>query len=550
MDQHKYTPKQKKFREKYKFVFSLRAKIGILVFCLVLLSTVISGSMLIEKVYTAIEKELGQRALAIARTVAQDDEVIRYTGTPEGFHVIPPIADKIRLATNVEYIVVFDMNKIRYSHPLEKRIGTVFEGGDEGPALAEQAYISRAYGINGPSIRAFVPLMKDAKQVGVVVVGMVTPTYLKLLEEYRNDLYFALFTALFIGLLGAFMLAYNIKKQMFNMEPGEIARLLEERVSVFHSIGEGIIAIDTEGRITIANPKACEILGLDQSVVGKNVDDVIPEAQLTQVMETGLPQYNQDRMIGQTKILVSRLPIKTKDKIVGAVSTFQDKTTVFNMAEELTGVKQFIEALRVQNHEYMNKMHTVAGLIQLGKTEQALNYIFDTTERQEELAAFLTNHICDYSLSGLLLGKVSRAKELGIDLHIDRGSSLKSIPKQWDASVMVAVLGNLLENAMEALQGQALEQRKIYCSIREEEDFLQIIVEDNGPGIPEEIRDLIYIQGFSTKGNKDKKRGIGLALIYQYVESAGGTIDLDTDPSYGTSFTLTIPKHLDGEEES
>lgn len=552
MDQHQYSPKQKRIRlpERYRITFSLRAKIGILVFCLVLLTTVISGSMLIEKVYSAIEKELGQRALAIARTVAQVDEVIRYTGTLEGFQVIQPIADKIRLATNVEYIVVFDMNKIRYSHPLKDRIGTVFEGGDEGPALAEHAYISRAYGVNGPSIRAFVPLMNNSKQIGVVVVGMVTPTYLKLLEEYRNDLYFALFTALFIGLLGAFMLAYNIKKQMFNMEPGEIARLLEERVSVFHSIGEGIIAVDTNYRITIANPKACEILGLDQSVVGQNIDDVIPDSQLPQVIQTGLPQYNQDRMIGQTKILASRLPIKAKGRIVGAVATFQDKTTIFNMAEELTGVKQFIEALRVQNHEYMNKMHTIAGLIQLGKTDQALNYIFDTTEQQEELAAFLTNHICDYSLSGLLLGKVSRAKELGIQLHIDRGSGLKSIPKQWDASVMVAVLGNLLENAMEALQGQALEQRKIYCSIREEDDALQIIVEDNGPGIPEEILDLIYIQGFSTKGNKHKNRGIGLALIYQYVESAGGTIELDTDPSYGTSFTLIIPKHPDGEGDS
>lgn len=548
MDQHQYSPKKK--MRLYRLAFSLRAKIGILVFCLILLSTVISGSMLIQKVYSAIEKELGQRALAIARTVAQDDEVIRYTGTREGFQVIQPIAEKIRLATNVEYIVVFDMNKIRYSHPLEDRIGTVFKGGDEGPSLAEHAYISRAYGVNGPSIRAFVPLMKNSKQVGVVVVGMVTPTYLKLLEEYRDDLYFALFTALFIGLVGAFMLAYNIKKQMFNMEPGEIARLLEERVSVFQSIGEGIIAIDTEHRITIANPKACELLGLDQSVIGENVDEVIPDIQLPQVIETGLPQYNQDRMIGQTKILISRLPIKIKDQIVGAVSTFQDKTTVFNMAEELTGVKQFIEALRVQNHEYMNKMHTIAGLIQLGKTEQALTYIFDTTEQQEDLAAFLTNHICDYSLSGLLLGKVSRAKELGIQLQIDRSSSLKSIPKQWDASVMVAVLGNLLENAMEALQGQALEQRKIYCSIREEEDFLQIIVEDNGPGIPEEIRDLIYIQGFSTKGNKNKNRGIGLALVYQYVESAGGTIELDSDPSYGTSFSLTIPKHPDREGES
>ncbi|MEW9672333.1 ATP-binding protein [Ammoniphilus sp. 3BR4] len=528
--------------------FSLRFKIGILVFCLVLLSTGISGVMLIEKVYTAIEKELGQQALAIARTVSQVNEVTAYIGTPEGAQIIQPIADKIRLATNVEYIVVMDMDKIRYSHPIPEMIGTVFEGGDEGPAFAEHAYISRAFGVNGPSIRAFVPLMNESKQVGVVVVGMVTPTYLKLLEEYRNDLYFSLLIALFIGLLGAFALAYNIKKQMFNMEPNEIARLLEERVAVFQSMGEGLIAIDTDHRITIANPKACEILQLEPPVIGQKVDNVIPETQLTEVMISGVPQYNQDRMIGQTRILASVLPIKIKGKIAGAVANFRDKTTMFNLAEELTGVKQFIEALRVQNHEYMNKLHTIAGLIQLGKTDKALTYIFDTTEQQEELAAFLTNQIVDYSLSGLLLGKVSRAKELGIDLHIDRNSRLSEIPKQWDAGVMIAVIGNLLDNAMEALQGQALDQRKIYISIRNDDERLSIIAEDNGPGIPEDIRELIYIQGFSTKANKDKNRGIGLALIYQYVMNAKGTIELKTDPSYGTRFEISVPMYPDREE--
>ncbi|RXT09042.1 sensor histidine kinase [Ammoniphilus sp. CFH 90114] len=536
-------------RAKTNTTFSLRFKIGVLVFCLVLLSTGISGTMLIEKVYTAIEKELGQRALSIARTVSQVDEVTNYIGTPVGPQIIQPIADKIRLATNVEYIVVMDMDRVRYSHPIPEMIGTVFEGGDEGPAFAEHAYISRAVGVNGPSIRAFVPLMRGSKQVGVVVVGMVTPTYLKLLEEYRNDLYFSLFVALFIGFIGAFLLAYNIKKQMFNMEPNEIARLLEERIAVFQSIGDGIIAIDTNHRITIANPKACEILGLDYPVVGKKIHDVVPETQLADVVKTGIPQYNQDRMLGQTRIMISVLPIRIKGKIVGAVATFQDKTTVFNLAEELTGVKQFIEALRVQNHEYMNKLHTIAGLIQLGKTEQALTYIFDTTEQQEELAAFLTNQIADYSISGLLLGKVSRARELGIDLHIDRNSSLTAIPKPWDSSVMVAVIGNLLQNAMEALQGQELGKRKIYCYIRNDYEVLNIIVEDNGPGIPDEIRELIYIQGFSTKANKDKNRGIGLALIHQYVINAEGTLDLMSDPSFGTRFEIAVPMNPDREEE-
>lgn len=534
---------------KSKVLFSLRSKIGFLVFFLVLLSTGISGAMLIEKVFEAIEKELGQRALSIARSVAQVDEVINTVGTPIGFQIIQPVAEKIRLATDVEYVIVFDMNRIRYSSPLPDKIGSVFQGGDEAASLAEHAYVSRAYGVLGPSIRAFVPIMKGSKQVGVVVVGMITPTYLKLLTEYRSDLYFTLLIGLGFGLLGAFLLAYNIKRQMFNMEPGEIARLLEERIAVFRSIGEGIIAADKDSRITIINPEACRILGLDERVVGKMTEEVIPNAHILSVIDTGIPQYNQDRTIGNTRILVSVLPIKIKGEIVGAVANFRDKTAVFNLAEELTGVKQFIEALRVHNHEYRNKLHTIAGLLQLNKPEQALNFIFDITEKQEELAAFLTNEISDYSIAGLLLGKVSRAKELGIDLQIDRSSRLKVVPKPWDAGVLVAVLGNLLENAMEALQGQPLDQRYINCLLKDTGDELLIKVEDNGPGIPENIQEMIYVQGFSTKENKDKNRGIGLALVYQYVYGAGGTIDLHSKEGLGTSFTITIPVQ-DGEEES
>jgi two-component system, CitB family, sensor histidine kinase DctS len=532
-----------------KIRFSLRTKIVFLVFSLVLLSSGVSGTLLIEKVFLAIEKEIGQRALSIARSVSQVDQIIDYVGIPGGWRVIEPVAERIRLATNVEYIVILDMDKVRYSSPVKERIGTLFQGGDESPAFAEHAYISRATGVNGPSVRAFVPIMKNSVQEGVVVVGIVTPTYMKLLWDYRSDLYLTLFIALSVGFVGSFLLAYNIKKQMFNMEPQEIARLLEERVAVFHSIGEGIIAIDRNYKITIANPEAYRILGLNKPIVGSIIHHVIPDSPLVPVIESGVPEYNQDRMIGSARVLISIIPIKFKETIVGAVATFRDKTDVYNLAEELTGVKQFIEALRVQNHEYMNKLHTIAGLIQLGKPDQALTYIFDITEQQQELAAFLTNNICDYAISGLLLGKVSRARELGIDLQIDRNSRLRSIPKPWDTSILVAILGNLLENAMESFQGQALEERHIFCSILDYDPSLQIIVEDNGSGIPKKVQDLIYIQGFSTKENKHKNRGIGLALIHQYVQNVGGTIDLESSPGKGTVFTINIPKHLKEEEE-
>ncbi|MDW7673163.1 MAG: PAS domain-containing protein, partial [Bacillota bacterium] len=159
----------------------------------------------------------------------------------------------------------------------QDRIGELFEGGDEGPALADHEYISRAIGVLGPSIRAFVPIKTDegTKQTGVVVVGILTPTIAKTLAGIKMELYLSLFTGILIGVLGAVFLARDIKKRMFDLEPGEIARILEERIAVFQSIGEGILAIDRENRITIINEEARRMLGIHEQVVGQDIREVI-----------------------------------------------------------------------------------------------------------------------------------------------------------------------------------------------------------------------------------------------------------------------------------
>lgn len=141
--------------------WKLRTKIALLSFTLVLVSVLFAGVAIIERTTSSAEEEIGLRALAIARTVAQLRDVQENLGRQEGSKAIQPIAEKIRQATGVEYIVIFDMDRIRYSHPLQDRIGTLFDNGDEGPALRKQEYLSQAVGVIGPSIRAFVPVMTD-----------------------------------------------------------------------------------------------------------------------------------------------------------------------------------------------------------------------------------------------------------------------------------------------------------------------------------------------------------------------------------------------------
>jgi two-component system sensor histidine kinase DctS len=518
---------------------SLRIKMLLLSFIIVSISVLTSGWIMVLNISSAFEEELSERAIAIARTVAQLPEMKNYVGVENGEEVIQPIAERIRLATNVDYIVIFDMNRIRYSHPSESRIGTLFEGGDEQASLSEHEYISKAYGVLGYAVRAFVPIMDEegVQQVGVAVVGILTPTFQALLLQYQNDILLSLIWGLMIGLLGSWLLANNIKKQTFNLEPYEIAKLVEERSAVMQAMDMGIIAVDDEGKITFMNRLAQHYTEQREESQQLTLPDIFPDTWLTRLEDIDLDLVNRPLMSHGTIYLVSLYSIYVKDKLVGSLITMKDRSEANRLAEELTGVKTLVDALRAQNHEYMNKLHSIAGLIQLERTEEALEVMIDETTDEEDIVQFLRDHVTDYSVSGLLLGKRARAKELGVMLTIDRKSYLNQVVEGFSSGDVVTILGNFIENAIESCVGKP-EENNVSCLIQGEEAFLFIQVTDNGQGMSEAEQRKMFTYGFSTK--EKEGRGIGLALVNQIVEAHQGKIEVHSKPEEGTVITVEV----------
>lgn len=486
------------------------------------------------------EEDLRQRALITARTVAEMPEITKkVTEAGNSKTKINKLVEPIRIIHNADYIVVLDMNRVRLSHPVSSMIGKVSQGKDEGPAFAEHTYTTKAKGEKGTVIRSFVPIVNDQhEQVGVVIAGYILPTFLEVLLSLKKEIFFTAGLSLLFGGWGAWLLASHIKKQMFELEPHEIAGLLVERTETFNAMHEGVIAIDTKENITIFNNKAKAMMGITGDVIGRSIHEVIPDTKLPEILQLDQPIYNKELQVRNLNILSNRIPIKANDKTVGAVAIFQDQTEVKKLAEELTGVKAFVSALRVQNHEYMNKLHTIAGLIQLGKKEKALEYVFQISEEQEELTLFLNKNIKDDNISGLLLSKVSRGKELGVTLTIDRHSRLDSFPPSLDHHDFVIIIGNLIENAFDSFNSIIQRKKDVYLSIEQDESILSILVEDNGCGMSEEQLDHIFENGFSTKAKEN--RGIGLYLVKQIVEKGNGEIQVDTQLEKGTTFTITF----------
>lgn len=503
-------------------------------------SLLIGGIILLGSIIRMTESELGQRLMTTARTVAQIQSIQKSIQEPDGWKTINPAVRRIRIVNDVTYIVVLNMDRIRFSDPLESRIGTVFQDKHAEAAFAEHSYLQKVGGEMGTALRAYVPLMDSQhQQVGVVIVGHVLPGIWEIIYQQRENIVITFLLSLFFGIWGSYLLARHIKKQMLNLEPEEISRILVERTAAFHAMREGVVAIDIQERITICNDKAKQIFHIEGDVLGKPIRKVIRDTALPEVLEKRQNFFDHELHVGNALLWSNRFMIKVDEKVVGAMAIFQDRTEVARMAEELTGVREFVEALRVQNHEHMNRLHTIAGLLQLGQQEKALEYLFDMNVQQEELTSFLGARIADDNVAGLLMGKVSRGKELGIRVVIDRRSHLESFPPYLDHHNFVLILGNLIENAFDALEQSDREHKEVFISIAQDEESCSLLVDDNGIGMDHDVQQHMLERGFSSK--QTEHRGLGLYLVDQIVKKGRGELSCQSQPGEGTSFLITFP---------
>ncbi|KDE25864.1 histidine kinase [Bacillus safensis FO-36b] len=524
---------------------SIRWKLTILTYFVVIFALLIGGIVLVGGIQQTEERELRKRLMNTARTVAEMNEVKQALAdqTKERDRLQHAI-EEIRIIQDADYIVVMDMDHVRLTHPVKTRIGQRSEGTDEEPAFAEHIYFSEAEGELGTAIRAFYPVKDDQfNQTGVVLVGRTLPSMADILGEMKRDILMILLLTLSFGLVGSFLLARHIKQQMFKLEPHEIVRMLEERTATFHSINEGVIAIDNQHMITIFNEKAKQIFGVTGDVVGRNIWDVLSDTRLPEIIDRAEPVYNEEIHMSGKRIMSSRIPIVMKKKIIGAVAIFQDRTEAAKLAEELTGVKNFVDGLRVQNHEHMNKLHTIAGLIQLGKADQALDLAFQTTEEQEHVTDFLHRVIEHDAVSGLLMSKIRRGKELGIMVEVDEHSCLRDFPERLDQHDMTKLLGNLIENAFASYDTVERDTKVISISIDQTEDVLAILIEDNGSGIEEEMIPSIFDKGF-THG-KEGGTGYGLYIVKTIIDKGMGSVEVTSSIGIGTTFSIEFPMTIE-----
>ncbi|MFC4454994.1 sensor histidine kinase [Deinococcus sonorensis] len=484
---------------------------------LVLVSlTLLLGGIEVLFLQRSVRDELGQRALGTSRLVASMTEVVQAATRGQPDPAFNRTINRLRQNVGADYIVVGNVQGVRLAHPNAQAIGRPMEGGDNAGPLAGREIVSTARGSLGLAVRGKVPVRAaNGRVVGVVSTGYLMPRIDRLAAQVARAVLPWFLLALLLGTVGAVVIARRLKREILNLEPEQIAALVQQHEGVLSALREAVIAVDRRGQLTLGNPRALAALDLSESQVPMPLAISWPElhAALGALPPGSAPVRDLDVRLRGAPVLVN------VERLAGGglVASFRDRAELMRLAEELTHVRGFVDVLRAQTHEHQNRLHTLSGLLQLGRPQDALQLIRQEVQRDADLRGLLRD-VAVPRLAALLIGKRERAAELGLGFHLEPGANLGA---HWDSSseTLVTGAGNLIENAFEALRGQG--QGTVTVSIGEDPEGVQLEVMDDGPGVPPELTQRILERGFSTRG---EGRGYGLALVLARVQASGGQL--------------------------
>nr|WSY51166.1 sensor histidine kinase [Streptomyces sp. NBC_00886] len=500
---------------------------------------VLATGLFLAPLSKQLDHEAMRRALVIAQTTAQDPQIAA------GVQNTPPTrngpvqreAERIRHATQAEYIVVMDRQWVRWSHPTPGEIGHRVST-DPSDALAGKDVMEIDKGTLGRSARGKVPLY-DAHHriIGAVSVGIAYDSVRARLLSAIPGLFAYAGGALAVGALAAWLISRRVQRQTRDLAFSDISALLAEREAMLHGIREGVVALDRSGRIRLLNDEARRLLGIGDEAVGRSPDEALGEGRTTDVLAGRVTGTDLLTVRGQRVLVANRMP--TDDG--GAVATLRDRTELEQLGRELDSTHGLIDALRAQDHEHANRLHTLLGLLELEMYDDAAEFVSEVVGDHRVTAEQVTEKIQDPLLAALLVGKATVAAERGVALWISDRTRLPD--RLIDPRSLVTVAGNLVDNALDAVAGTA--HARVEVELCAEGRAIVLRVSDTGPGISAEQRELVFTEGWSTKKPPAHgKRGLGLSLVRRLAERQGGSATVGEADGGGAQFRVLLPEAL------
>lgn len=472
-----------------------------------------------------------EEVVAVAETVARSPSVVDGLRSADPAARLQPYAESTRIATGTDFVVVMGTDRTRFSHPTPALIGGPFTGTIE-PALAGGIVIEDYAGSLGESVRAVVPVRAENNTiVGLVSVGITTEEINRKLLRQAPALGGATAAALALAAAGAWLLSRRLRRQTHGLGPEQMTQMYEYYDAVLHSVREGLVVVDRDGRVALVNDEGRRLLGLPGSgVADRGVGELDLPPAVAELLSSGRAADDEPVLAGDRVLVANQQVTRFDGRPLGTVLTLRDHTELRALTGELDSVRGLTEALRAQAHEAANRLHTVLTLVELGRTEEAVRLGTEELALAQQLTDQVVGAVTEPALAALLLGKSAQASERGVELVVDPDSRLDdgSLPSRD----LLTVVGNLVDNALEAAAGTD-PPRRVTVLVRSGDEVV-VRVTDTGPGLPADA----FQRGWSTKGGG---RGLGLALVGQVVDRYGGRYAVGAAPGGGAIVTVWLP---------
>ena len=536
---------------KRRLTFQVKLFLSLVSFSCLLLALL--GAILFHFIDRQLHHDLGQRARVQASEIALMPGLAEKVAARD-ISGIARLIQPLRDQSDASYIVIGDTDEQHLYHSESpERLNLPMIGGDNAEVLQGKTIISVRKGGIGVSLRSKAPVFNAQHQViGIVSVGYLTAYIANINVRifWQAGLYgLALLLLLFIF---SWLFTRNLKKQMFRLEPKDIALLVQQQKALLEAMYEGIFAVNDEKQLILINRAARELLDIQQNekeLIGKPLADVLqtPPGFFSQPHDAAdTDRHDQIAVLNQREVIVNRVAIELEPGAArGWVFSFRDKNDINTLSSQLSQVRRYADNLRIMRHEQLNWTATLVGLLQMQHYDEAIRYIQAQSEGAQKVLDFVSAHFTSPALCGLLLGKYVSAREKGIELLFDPACQLTRLPAALNETELMSVIGNLLDNAVDAtLNALVPAAVELYISDRNQELLIEIA--DRGCGVDDAMKPHIFEQGFSSKPASSNEivgseHGIGLFLVAGYVGKAGGSIEISDNTPQGTIFSVFIP---------
>ncbi len=491
----------------------------------------------LEELNTSLEKQISQIGYLLSK---EPDIIAGMKDHQFSSSISQMLSDLMDNSDEIDYIVFADTDSIRIFHPNPEEIGKAFAGGDEKQILSDDTpYITTKQGVHNIQKRSFHQIQDENGNIlGFVMVSASLSTVREAQLRILLKFLFVFLSLFIIGILFAVYTARYIRRSLLGYEPATFTKMFIQREEILENIDEGLLAYDLSFEKIYFNSASASLLGTTYELTqNSEIYNLCLKCMNNKEIVTSIPhEYN-----GKT-LLLSLMPLSANDRCIGFLIMLRDRTEILDLADQLTGSNHIVEALRASTHEFLNKLHIISGMLQMGNYDQAITFIDGLSNDTQNSYQAVIQQIQNKTIAALLLGKQSRARELDIAFNIQKNCYLDSHNDFLSTKELVTVVGNLIENAFHAVENRN-GIRQVQLFIGQTSDGLTIIVDDTGCGMTDSQIQGLMNGNFTTRG---EGHGIGFRLIREIVNKHEGFLTIDSEPDVGSSFTISIQKRRNG----